>query len=161
MSGVQHLFENETSVGNPASTDETDLHTYTIAANQLATNGDALCIRAWILHAGTANNKRTRLYFGATLIGDSTVLATQSNWYYVEATVFRTGAATQKAVCLSLNVADAAAWTSAAGGNMTQSAPEETLSGTVAVRITGTSPTTGAANDVTVVASSVEYIPAA
>ena len=155
------LFENTVTVGNTATTNEEDLHTFTVPAGRLVATGDAIFIRSWVFNAANANSKRTRVYFGSTLIGDSTALGSNNNWWAFEALIFRTGAATQKSVLTAHNIGNDSAWNTAAGGALNGTSPTETLSGTVDIRITGTSPITGAANDVQVYATTIDYLPAA
>jgi len=64
------LFDHYTDVGN-ATTVETDIYSDTIAAGQLANNGEA--IQAWYALIGANNftGKTIRVYFGGTKIYDS------------------------------------------------------------------------------------------
>jgi len=154
------LFQNSTTTGNPANTNETDLHVYTMPGGTLATDGDSVMVYALVQNAGNANNKQTRLRFGGTLVGDSTIIASNNNWFVVRALIIRTSATAQKALCWSNNLGNAAAWTTAAGGAVTSTTPAETLSGDVDIKVTGQSNTTGAANDVQAVLTVIFKIPA-
>lgn len=158
---VTALFQNSTTVGNPANTSETDLHTYTMPGGTLATDGDSVMVYALVENANNANNKSTKLHFGGTVIGDSTVIAASNNWWVIRALITRTSATAQKSVCWVSNVINEGAWNTAAGGNVNERTPAETLSGAVIIKITGQSPTTGAANDVTAVLTVIQKIPAA
>lgn len=155
------LFQDSTTVGNPANTNETDLHTYTMPGGTLAADGDSVMVYSVVFNANTGNNKQTRLRFGGTVVGDSTVLSVTNNWWVIRAIIMRTSATTQKSACWVSNVANGAAWNSAAGGNMNSTTPAETLSGSVVIRVTGQSNTTGAANDVQVLLTVITKIPAA
>ena len=157
VSANQRLAQLTAAVGNAADTNEADLFSFAIPAGKLANVGDLVRLKAWVKNAANANNKQTRVYFGGTTIGDSTVIASNNNWWVVEAVVIRTGAATQVALCHALNNANSGAWTSATGGAVTQTAPSETLSGAVTIRLTGTSGTTGAADDVQLIAAFLTY----
>jgi hypothetical protein len=117
---------------------EQDLFTYTLPANGLSADNQFLFLQFKDRNAATGNTKQLRVYFGATLIGDSTAVAANNNWWSGDCVIWRTGAATQKAVCNALNSANAASWSTGAGGGSNVSTPAEVLSGPVVVRITGT-----------------------
>jgi hypothetical protein len=123
---------NVTSTGN-IGIGEDDLHSYTVAANTLSTNGDSLHLTAGGTFAATANNKQLRVKFGATNVFDSgsLVTAVATDWSVV-CDVFRTGAATQKAICT---------FTSDNSMMLPQdvdyTTPAETLTGAVTFRLTG------------------------
>ena len=77
-SGVTHndggipLFVQTTDTGNGADVTEDTLATFTLPANSIITNaGQFVWYRGYIKHAANADTKRTRIYFGATVIGDS------------------------------------------------------------------------------------------
>ena len=158
---VTRLFESTTTVGNAADTNEADLHTFTLPANTLTKNGDAILIRTWIQCLASGNAKQAQVYFGSTVIGNSTQQTFNNVGFFVDAMVFRTGAATQLAVCDAVQPNMNAAWSVAAGGGLNTSTPGETLSGTVSIRITGRSPIAGEADAVSALATTIDYLPAA
>lgn len=121
---------NLAPVGN-VGTGEDNLMTYTLPASALGTTNDFIEINGFGSLAANANTKRVRVYFGATVILDTTALALNSgNWQFT-ARVYRTGAATQYAEAdWSKTVAGAAIL-------VQNTNPAETLSGTVLVRVTG------------------------
>jgi len=155
------LFESTTTVGNAADTNEADLHTFTLPAGRLAKNGDAVFIRTWVQNLNNTNAKRTRVYFGGTTIGDSTAQNFNNVGFYIEAIIFRTGAATQKAICAAVQPNVDVTWGTAAGGGFNPTTPSETLSGTVSIRITGQSTAAAGPNDVVALATTIDYLPAA
>lgn len=132
------LANNGTNVTTTLAATEQDLFSFTLLANTLSANNQYLHLIFKDRNAATANNKQLRIYFGATLIGNSTAVAANNNWWSGDCIIWRTGAATQKAICNTLNSANAASWSTAAGGGSNVSTPAETLSGPVVVRITGT-----------------------
>src|SRR5437667_4131818 len=109
--------------GSPAN-----LKSYTVPANTLDVNGLGLKIRAWGTTANNANAKAFRIAFGATLVANFTLTISTAGAWYVEAMVYRTGAATQKAI---QTYAQHAATTPTAPLLTT---PAETLSGAVVVQ---------------------------
>lgn len=132
------LANSSTNATTALAATETDLFNFSLPANSLSANNQFLDLVAWVRNAATANNKQTRVYFGATMIGDSTAVAANNNWWAVRCQIWRTGAATQKAICRANNVANAASWATAAGGGANLTTPAETLSGAVTIRVTGT-----------------------
>jgi len=142
------LFSSVLNASN-VSTAETDLISYQLPAGALAAEGKAIRITVFWTTAANANNKTIKLYFGATqLLTSLTVAANAAGWSAV-AVVMRTGAATQAAVGdVSFN-----------DGNVRHgavTAPTETLSGAVMIKVTGTSGT--ASSDITTKGMLVEAI---
>lgn len=130
---------NTTSVSN-VSTTETNLITYSLPANALATNGQSIEVIAWGTFAATANNKTVRIYFGSTIVLDTGAVAANSGNWMIRMTVIRTGAATQLAMAtfISDNTTEK---------NICKTAsPVETLSGAVTIKVTGIG---GASSDIT------------
>lgn len=133
LSGIslRNLTVNTTTVGN-VGTGEDDLRTYSVPAATLAVNGDHLVWEAAGTFAGTANDKRVKVKFGATTMFDTGVLAiTAAGDWQVNGLIIRTGAATQKNVarwsCTDAALSTATDYTTAA----------ETLSGAVTLKLTG------------------------
>jgi hypothetical protein len=127
----QILVSNTTAVGN-ITTGEDDLITYSLPANTLATNGDVFIFRAVGTTGSNGNAKIVRCKFGGQELITSnpgfTFNGAQS--WAVEATIFRTGAATQYAMTRL--------WSAAADRvQVTSSSPTETLSGAITVKCTG------------------------
>jgi hypothetical protein len=74
--GSTPLFDHFTDVGT-SSAAETDIYTDTLAAGQLANNGDKVFAEYAGINAsdGGGATKRWRIYFGGTLIFDGTAVA--------------------------------------------------------------------------------------
>lgn len=149
------IFHNVTDAPTTGTAAET-LYTYTLPANALSADGQALNIDVWATTAGNANNKTLFVTFGATTIGTSTAQAFNGETMNMRCTVYRTGAATQKARCLYQSFTTG---TFTANNNfvVSSSTPAETLSGTVAILVRGTTPT--AAADLTANAATIDWLP--
>lgn len=80
--------QNVTPAGN-VSTGETDLHSYTIAANVFANDGDSMPFNFGGDFANNANNKQVRAYFGGTAFFDSTAIAFQNAGWALYGEVIR------------------------------------------------------------------------
>lgn len=136
--GAIVLSNSSTNTTTSLVATEQDLFNFSIPANTLSADNQFVVLDIRVRNAATANAKQTRVYFGATLIGNSTSVVNNNDWHIAQCHVWRTGAATQKAICHSNNVANAAAWNTANGGGANISTPAETLSGAVVMRVTGT-----------------------
>jgi len=128
-------------VGNGADLTDDTLFSYTLPANAMDANGRTVIIDAFGKFAANGNNKTVKLWFGTSLVFSSGVLTNNNVGWAARLIVGRTGAATQIGQ----------------GTGMAGSTPfpvpippagTETLSGAVVIKVTGASPTTGAASDV-------------
>lgn len=138
QAGAVVLSNSSTNVTTTLIATEQDLFNFSIPANTLSANNQFLVLDLWDRAAATANAKQTRVYFGATLIGDSTSIAVNASTYMVRCTIWRTGAATQKATCGAF-LANTGAWNAAVGGGITAiSTPAENTTGAITIRVTGT-----------------------
>lgn len=129
------LRVDTTTTGNVGGGEDT-LITYTIPAGQLAVNGDRIKFDTWGSCAANANTKDIKVYFGSTVIYDTTALILNGVSWRCHGTVIRTGAATQTATAeftLSGTLLGALTTTTT-----TTSTPTETLTGTVVFKVTGT-----------------------
>lgn len=77
---------------------ESDLVSYTLPANTLGENNDFVKLVAFGSFATNGNNKRVRAYLGATALFDSGAFAFSNESWRLECIIYRTGAATQKAI---------------------------------------------------------------
>ena len=157
---VERLHQNTTTVGLAANTSEQALHTFILRAGKLVNAGDTVRIRTWVRCAATANNKAIKVYFGGTVIGSSTGQTFNNVGFDIEAYIFRVTQTTQKALCVAVQPNIDAAWSIATGGGLNTSAPAEDLSGAVTISIAGISSVAGAANDIQVLATVIDYITA-
>jgi hypothetical protein len=143
--GSLTLNVNTTQTGN-SGTSETDLASYTVPAGYLATNGDSVWFEAAGTFAATANTKQVRVRFGGgsqTLVFDSSGQAVNNNKWAIRGRIIRTGAATQKGYG-QLTTNNSAMLI--AGSADIRTNLDATLSGTNALRVTGTS--SAASNDI-------------
>lgn len=131
FNNVVTLFSSTTSTSTTGLVEET-LLSYTLKASQLAVNGRGVRISAWGTTAANANNKTFRIYFGATVVQVQAGGASALPWF-ATATVLRASATTQ--------VATGNGNFSGIALNTSNTSPGETLSGTVLIKVTGTTPT--------------------
>lgn len=132
------LANSSTNATTTLVATEQDLFNFSVLANTLSANNQYLKLVFRDRNAATGNTKQLRVYFGATLIGDSTAVAANNNWWNGDCHIWRTGAATQKAICMTVNQTNGGSWSTAAGAGANISTPAENLAGPVVVRITGT-----------------------
>jgi hypothetical protein len=136
--GAIVLANSSTTATTTLVATEQDLFNFSIPANTLSANNQYLVLSFRDRNAATANTKQLRVYFGATTIGDSTAVAANNNWWNGDCIIWRTGAATQKAICTVLNGANGGSWSQAAGAGNNLSTPAENTAGAITIRITGT-----------------------
>lgn len=136
-----------------SGTGETDLHSLTIAANSLVTDGDVIDFVMGFFTAGNANNKAIKIYFGGTQIFTTGLAAASSSDVLIRGRIMRTGSANQVSY-IDWSVNSGSAWTA---GNVTRGAPSATLSSSAILKATGQG---GASSDITQNLSIVKYIPA-
>lgn len=148
LARVGGVLNSQFAAVSNGTTVETDLLTYTLPASAMATNGQGVRIATWGVSAANGNTKTIRLYFGATLISIQAFTSSGSSWH-VTGTVLRTGAATQTAGAYII--------TALFVGTTATTAPTETLSGAVTIKVTGQSATAG--GDVTSAGFLVEALP--
>ncbi len=150
--GNNHI--DATPVGNGADNTEDVLITYSLPAATLGLTGDRVVIESFGSFAANATLKRVRLYFGATVVFDTAAKAFNATDWRIQATVIRTGAATQIATAFFCGDTTLVAVTAQS------TAPGETLSGAVTIKTTGQCTATGAANDIVNKGLVVDYLPA-
>jgi hypothetical protein len=129
------VFNSSADFTPAAAAVEEDAYNFSLLANSLSANNQYLDISWAVTTAANANNKRARLYFGATAVCDSTAAGFNNMRLTARVTIWRTGAATQKAVCVGLQSTEVS-WATAAGGGTNFSTPAENLAGAVTVRLT-------------------------
>lgn len=144
------IDKQTTDAGNPANTTETDLHTKILSANFFNANQRGIRCRFDGKFGATANNKQLRVKFGGTTVIDSGVITDNATRWTVILEVFRTGSNAQRwrAMYFKNNVLV----------SQTSGTASETDSGTITVKCTGQSGTSGVANDVVEEISTIEYL---
>lgn len=152
------LFDHFASVGN-VDTGEDDLYSDTIAAGQLANNGEKLEVEygGAFVSSGTAT-RQLRIYFGGTAIFDSGALTLSlSSAWTVYASIIRVSSTVVRyMVSMTTQGAALAAYT--AVGEVTGL----TLSSTNVLKITGEAAGVGAAtDDIVAKLASVQWLAAA
>lgn len=149
-SGVNGMLTTSiTSASTTAVTTEEILHTYSLPANTIGTNGQGLRIRCWGSTGANANNKTMKLYFGATSVATPTA-ATNAKGWELQMDVWRTAAATQQT--LGTGIVDTTAVTPAVSAAGTDS-----FASAVTIKCTGTNGTASAA-DITANGMTVEQL---
>jgi hypothetical protein len=151
LSGFDTTSCGTASLGNGADTTEDTLCTFTLPANTLATNGDALRYTIAWSHAANADVKLFKVYFGATSMTLVNGAANNTKGQ-AQLVVLRTGAATQTMFIVAAQQ----------GGSVvtaTQASPTETLSGTLVVKVTGQDTSASTANSVVLTSLIVEVLP--
>lgn len=134
------LFISTSTVGN-VLTGEDDLITYTLPASVLAATGDCVVMEAGGTLAANTNIKTLKAHFGNSgtsliVTGDAININAAHSWHII-CHIFRTGAATQKATGI-VTIRQTAGGGSSSVQVIYTAALDQTLSGTVVMRITGT-----------------------
>ncbi len=120
---VQHASVGNVGVG------EDDLLSWSMPANQMYADNVALMIHVWGKTAANADNKTAKLHFGVTELVTTGALAANNKDWFIEATVVRTGAATQE--CIAKGVANGAIV------SPNQRSGAEDLTAAVTIKVTG------------------------
>jgi hypothetical protein len=137
-------------VGTPASTVETTLFTTTLAASQLAADGESVRMTAYGETAANANTKTLKVYLGASVIAqNSTTTAPNGKNWKIVADVTRSGA-TSAVEHVSIEFDGVAAEIDVSKVGATWSNANDLF-------VTGTNGTS-AANDIVLKQAIVEYI---
>jgi hypothetical protein len=139
-------------VATVANTTETDLHAYAVSGGTLAANGDQINVKFSGLTAANGNTKRLRVYFGTTVIFDSTAVAFNAAHWEIEATIIRVSATTCRVTAKGLFGTNVSL--------VTYTAATETLANSLALKLTGTNGTSNA-GDITAKLSTWQKIHAA
>lgn len=135
LNGVVQRYHTNTTPASSVNAVETNLIQYTLPANTLKTNGQAVRVKAWGTTAANGNNKRVTAYWGATSMSFATHAGSASPWE-IEFTVIRTGAATQ--VMMGKQLVDALG-----APDIITASPTEVLSGSIVIKFSGLGTTTG------------------
>jgi hypothetical protein len=77
---------------------EDNLMAYSLVSGALGNNGDYVEVEGWGTFAANANNKQVRLYFGSTVIFDTTALALNDGSWIIRAKIMREASADQKSI---------------------------------------------------------------
>jgi hypothetical protein len=138
----------DTAVSTAANTTETDLFTFSLPANVLESVGRAVKIRAWGTAAATATTKRMRLYFGSTVVADTTAITLNNKTWYIEAIVTRTNApsATNAQKAMGSYATNDGTSTTTAGLAFAKSTPAENTAAAITCKLTGQNGTANAAD---------------
>lgn len=124
------IHEDFTPVSN-SSTTETDLMTFSLPANTMGTDNDYLEVVAWGETTAAVSNKTIKMYFGSTVIFNTTALAFGATAWRLEARIIR-GSSTTQVTITSFSGNTALLTTTAQ-----VAAPGETMSGAITIKCTG------------------------
>jgi len=127
-------------VGNAADTTDDTLFSTSLQANELAKNGDEYVLEACGSTAANGNNKTIKVFFGATAVLSSGVITSNAKKWTAYVRVKRSAAGTQ--------IANGEFTVDGTATTVNLTTPAEDLTGAVTAKVTGASPTTGAASDV-------------
>lgn len=128
-------------IGNGADTTDDILFSYTLPPNSLDAAGRALIIDAFGDFAANTHNKTVKIFFGASLVFTSGVQTGNGVGWWARLLVTKTGASAQ------IGVGTGAAGTTVFAVPLALIGSEVDTSAIV-IKVTGASPTTGAAADV-------------
>lgn len=126
------IHEDVTPVSN-SGTGETNLMTYSLPANTLGTDNDYLELEAWGEFTAAVSNKTVKMYFGGTVIFNTTALAFGAGAWRIKATVVRGSSTTQ------VTIAAFSGNTTLVTTTAQVASPGETLSSAVTIKCTGQS----------------------
>lgn len=133
------------AVGTAANVTETTLQSFTLPANSLAVDGQAIRVVASGTMVGSTRSRTIKLYLGATVLATlTTAVATVTHWA-IEATIVRTAAGAQRVlvfVSAGSGTADTVSFTNNA-------ATAISLSADAIIKVTGQVGTGALANDIT------------
>ncbi len=124
------LSINTTSVANSGS-GETDLMTYTTAADLLVNDGDELCFKTWGIYAANGNNKTVKVKFGSQTILTTGAIAANDGSWSIEGSILRKTATTQEII---VNIISS---NSSISDSCTRTAGTQDLSASNILKLTG------------------------
>ena len=126
------MYKSITAVGNITSGTD-DLMSYSMLANSMAVNANVIRVTVAGTTAGNGNTKTIIFQFGGTsLTINPTTTAPNGSYWYLQAYVYRTGAATQYLTYQAF----VNATMEANSGNTT---PAEDTTGAIVIKVTGNS----------------------
>lgn len=134
---VGGTIQQDTTPVSNSGTGETNLMTYSLPANTMGTDEDYLLLDFSGEFVSPTGNSRVRVYFGGTVIFDTTALAFTAGTWRFQAKVTRTSATDQVAVTTFSGDTTLVPVTGRTA------APAETMSGAITIKVTGQ----GAASD--------------
>ena len=146
------LVSNQISlggIGNGANTTNDILFTATLSANSLDAVGRCVVIEAFGMLASNGNNKTIQIVWGGFIIATTGVITTNGGTWFLTAKLVKSSSGAQTGYS-SVKVGNATIATSQFAESVADTSP-------IVMSVTGASPTTGAANDVTANSFSVEF----
>lgn len=138
--GIMDAQASAAGVGNGADATDDTLFTKTLKGNSFNVAGDAIRVRMCGVTAANGQNKRVKVFFGATAVIDSGVITSNAKNWWAEVVVRMTGAGAQ--------IAFGSFGVDGVADVVTKTTPAETETGDIVVKGTGSSPTSSSANDI-------------
>lgn len=138
--------------GNGADTTDDTLFAYTMPARSLDQQNRGVIIEAWGDLAANGNNKTVKLWLGTATICTTGVIATTGGGWWLRAVVIKDGAGSNQA-CTSFGIVGAAV---VPGASLNLESQTDTSP--IIIKVTGASPTSGAADDVLGYAMTVQFM---
>lgn len=155
VGGTYASFVSGTGVGNVGAGDDALWTLPSLPANTLAANGDRIEIIAEVATAANANNKNVGVTVGGTQITTTGNTAANNGNLRVAIGIVRVDATHVNVHLLAMNQG-----TTTLGNRSVNLAVSDLSANTLALVVTGASPTTGAANDVLLYSGIAEFKPA-
>ncbi len=150
--GFPSIQTNGGGSGNGADTTDDTLFAYTMPAHSLDQQNRGIIIEAWGDLAANGNNKTVKLWLGTATICTTGIIATTGGGWWLRAVAIKDGAGNNQA-CTSFGVVGAAV-VPGASLNLTS----QTDTAPIILKVTGASPTSGAANDVLGYGMTVQFM---
>lgn len=132
--------ESDAGVSNGADTSDDVLFQVTIPATMLKANGKSISFSAMGLYANNANNKTVKTIFGSQTLVTSGVVTSANTVWQLFGEIVKTASGSQQIVA-NYQVGSTLTTTTYTHGTQTDTAD-------IILKITGASPTSGAAGDV-------------
>jgi hypothetical protein len=150
LDAVGQIETNLTQAGTDAGIDEDTIWSYTLPANTLATNGDAVRVTAWGTYASNGNNKTLKFKYDSATHLTTGVQTYNGVAWRIDAIIARVGASSQD-LNVMLNV-------SAQSPNVQFGTDAADLTGDTVIAITGENGS-AVADEITFEGAIVEYVP--
>lgn len=138
-------------VGNGADTTDDTLFSFSLPAASFDANGRGVVVETWGKFASNGNNKTVKVFFGSSVVFSTGVVTNNNTGWFMRLVVRRSGPNTQLASAFGFAGTTVIAPPIPVAGS-------ETDTGAITIKVTGASPTIGAANDVLANAFSVSFI---
>ena len=148
--GLISKQQSAAGIGNGADATDDVLFTFSLPANSLDANGRTIIVESFGQFAANGNDKRVKIFFGASVVFSTGVVTTNNLGWYMRLTIQRTGSGAQIASGFGFVGAAIVSVPLAIVGS-------ETDTGAIVIKTTGASPTSSIASDVLGMSQNVFY----